>query len=145
MLARKLKIAILLLSLIQNTGGQQEQRWVLLPASEAIQIGSKDSWQPTKADIEGLEANLPYMSELPARDWNPARVVLHPERYFRQYVAIIDAGKRKIFVNAMCNVPSVPDWHVRFISTADGGSCFWHVTYDPATRKFSVLEINGLG
>lgn len=118
---------------------------MLLPASEVAGIGAKASWQPTKADIEGLEASLPYMSELPARGWNSAQFVIHTESYFRQYVAVVNAGMKTILVNAMCSVPPSPDWHTRFILTADGGSCFWHVTYDPATKRFSDLEINGPG
>jgi len=144
MLVGKLKIATLLLFLAQGVPGQQELRSVLLPSSEAVQIGSKNSWLPTKADIKGLEANLPHITELPAKGWKPAQFVLRPEKYFRQYVAVVgDAGERKIFINAMCSVQSSPDWRTRLILTADGGSCFWHVTYDPATKKFSGLEING--
>jgi hypothetical protein len=126
--------------------GRHEPRFVLLPASEAVQIGSKNSWLPTTADIEGLEANLQHISELPAKGWKPAQFITHPEKYFRQYVAVIDdAGERKIFINAMCDVSSTPDWRTRIILTADGGSCFWHLTYYPALKKFSGLEINGRG
>jgi hypothetical protein len=27
----------------------------------------------------------------------------------------------------------------------DGGKCFWHATYDPATRSFNDLSVNGRG
>lgn len=138
-------IATLLFFLIQSAVAQQEQRSVLLPASEAAQIDCKISWQPTKVDIEALEANLPHVANLQARGWKPGQHIDHPERYFRQYVACVASGKRKIFVNAFCNTPSSTDWHSRLLLTADGGSCFWHVTYDPVTKKFSGLEINGIG
>jgi hypothetical protein len=138
-------LAALSLSLSAIGQGRQEPRFVLLPASEAVQIGSKNSWSPTTADIEGLEANLSHISKLPSRGWKPTQFVLHPDRYFRQYVAVVNAGERKIFINAMCDVSSTPDWRTRIILTADGGSCFWYVTYDPATKKFSGLEINGRG
>jgi hypothetical protein len=53
--------------------GEQEQRYVLLPASEGAQVGNQASWQPTKSDIEGLEANLRHISDLQARGWKPAQ------------------------------------------------------------------------
>jgi hypothetical protein len=126
--------------------GEQEQRYVLLPASEAAQVGNQASWQPTKSDIEGLEANLRHISDLQARGWKPAQHIDHPEQYYRQYLALLATGnKRKIFVNAFCDISSSPDWRSRLVLTVDGGSCYWHVTYDPATMKFSGLEINGRG
>jgi hypothetical protein len=136
-------IALLLLSLIQSAPGQQEQRWVILPTTEAAHLGGKVNRQPTKEDIVGLEKDLPRISELAARGWKPVRRIDHPEQYFRQYLGVVVAGKKKIFINAFCNAPSSPDWHSRLLLTADGGSCFWHVTYDLAARRFAGLEING--
>jgi hypothetical protein len=92
-----------------------------------------------------LEANLPHIADVPAKGWKPVQHVDHPEKYFRQYVACVAAGKKKIFVNAFCETPPSPDWRSRLLFTADGGSCFWHVTYDLATKIFSGLEINGRG
>jgi hypothetical protein len=142
----KLILASLLLVLVASSQAQAGQRSVLLPASEAAQVGSKSSWQPTTADIESLEANLSHISDLQARGWKPAQHIDHPEKYFRQYVAVVaNDGKRKIFINAFCNAPPSPDWHTHLLLTADGGSCYWHATYDPVTKKYSGLEINGVG
>lgn len=145
MRTRTLIIPLLLLFFSQGALGQQVQKWALLPASEAAYLGSGVSWQPTKEDILALEKDLPRISDLHARGWKPAQRIDHPDQYFRQYVGVVVAGKRKIFINAFCNALSSLDWHSHLLLTADGGSCFWHVTYDLATRRFASLEINGRG
>jgi hypothetical protein len=142
---RTFSVAFLLLFLVPSSPGQQGQRSVLLPGSEAAQLGRAGSWQPTQADLDGLEANLSHISDLKAKGWKPAKRIDHPERYFRQYLGLLNAGKRMIFVNAFCNAQSSFDWRSRLLLVMDGGSCYWHVTYDPAAKKFSGLEINGYG
>jgi hypothetical protein len=98
-------------------------------------------------DIESLERNLSQVSNLRATNWNSEIHINHPEEYFRQYVAVLSAGKKLIFVNAFCedikNSSPSPDWRNHLEIIADGGTCVWHALYDPFTGKFSGLEING--
>ena len=142
-----------LLFLLSTTGiGQQEQRSVLLPAHEAKAVSDlysqeraekiKGSWNPTKADLDGLEANLSEISEMKIYGWDSKIHIDHPAQYYRQYIAVLVAGKRMIFINAFCDAQGLPDWHDRMVIVSDGATCFWQVLYDPVTKQFSNLRIN---
>jgi hypothetical protein len=139
-----------------NSGTKVGIEYVLLPASEAApyaKLFSADheadfqSWEPTVADIEGLEANLPQISSLADSEPNPRRHIDDPHHYLRQYVAFTQGGKQKIYINAFCSTQRADsiDWHKHLVLAIDGGTCFWHALYDPATQKFSSLAINSVG
>jgi hypothetical protein len=104
------------------------------------------SWQPTEADLEGLEANLPQVSNLKENGPGPGSRIDHPNEYFRQYLAIVQSGKKLIFVNASCGigVDDSDEWRHHLQIATDGGKCFWQAFYDPLTQKFSNLMINGV-
>ena len=130
--------------------------YALLPASEAIAYAklfsgtSKaevQSWEPTVADIEGLESNLSQVSSLVEEGPGPARRIDDPHRYLRQYIAIEQAGRQFIYINAFCaNQGSDPnEWRKHLVLALDGGTCFWQALYDPSTQKFSNLRVNGVG
>jgi hypothetical protein len=152
MLVRKLKIAILLLFLIQSTPGQKEFRSVLLPEHEAKVVAdrySRDwaaafdgSWKPSKSDLDGLESSLSQISQLPILGWGSRIHIDHPEQYFRQYIAVTVAGKQRIFVSAFCNEKPPSDWRKHLFVVIDGANCYWQALYDPATKQFSNLRIN---
>lgn len=152
MRARKWVVASLLILLISSGRAQQEQRFVLLPASEAKRAAEvyastgpaqiKGSWQPAKADIDGLESNLPHIAELTPMGWTAKIRIQHPDQYYRQYLGVLVGGKRRIFVNAFCEVDDLSDWRERLVVVDDGATCFWHALYDPSSGTFSNLEIN---
>ena len=139
-----------------NSGTRAGIEYVLLPASEGVAFakfltgGSKavvQSWEPTVADIEGLEANLAQLPSLIENGQDSGRHIDDPHRYLRQYVAFTQDGNQKIYVNAFCSKQgSDPnEWHKHLVIALDGGSCFWHALYDPSTQRFSDLAINGVG
>jgi hypothetical protein len=139
-----------------NSGTRAGIEYVLLPASEAVAYskfltgGSKaevQSWEPTVADIEGLEANLAQLQSAVENGQKSGRHIDDPHRYLRQYVAFTQDGTAKIYVNAFCSAQgSDPnEWHKHLVIALDGGTCFWHALYDPSTQKFSDLAINGVG
>jgi len=152
MQTRTLTVALLLITLIPNMPGQQQLRSVLLPAHEAKSVSNrysrersekiKGSWHPTKADLDGLEANLSQISDLEIFGWGSKIHIDHPDQYFRQYVAVLVDGKRKVFVNAFCDEEPPSNWHDHLFLVADGATCYWQVLYDPLTQKFSNLRIN---
>ena len=153
MATRNLIVAGLLIFLITGVHGQQEQRYVLLPASEASNLARMypkkgperidGSWQPTQTQIETLEANLPHVSDLKSFGAPKGETIKHPEQYYRQYLAVIRAGQSLIYVNALCQKQDISDWRNHVAIVMDGGSCFWQAWYDPATEKFLNLYING--
>lgn len=100
------------------------------------------SWQPSQADLATLEAALPQISGMKAQPHDP-RHIAYPDRYFLQFLPIIQQGKKQIFVSAFCNAPSGGEWRTHLYVVVDGGECYWQVYYDPASGKFSNLFING--
>ena len=146
-------IASILIFLFTGAQGQQERRFVLLPASEAINLARMypkkgperidGGWQPTQSQIETLEANLPHVSDLRSFGAPKGETIDHPEQYYRQYLAVIRAGQNLIYVNALCHVQYISDWRDHIAIVMDGGHCFWQAWYDPATEKFLTLYING--
>lgn len=149
---RKLKVAILLLFLIQGTPGQQVERSVLLPSHEAKAVARRysearseritGSWDPTKAELDGLEASLSQIPEMKINGLDSRIHIDNPEQYYRQYVAVFVEGKKRIFVNAICDAELLSDWHHRLVIASGGAKCFWQALYDPATSQFSNLRIN---
>ena len=128
---------------------------VLLPASETAAYVKYylvnpeipvQSWQPTEAELEGLGANLPQISNLKENGPGPGRRIDHPNVYFRQYLPIVQSGKKLIFVNASCGigVDDSDEWRHHLQVVYDGGKCFWQAFYDPLTQKFSNLKINAV-
>ena len=142
-----------LIVLLTGAQAQQEQRFVLLPPSQANSLAEKyerkgpdridGTWQPTTSQIQALEANLSRISDLRSYDAPNGEQIEYPDRYFRQYVAVIRAGERLIYINALCDVRNIPQWRNQLVSVYDGGNCFWQAWYDPATGSFSELAVNG--
>jgi len=108
---------------------------VTKPASE---------WLPTPADITALERALPaYFSSLDSskRDHPTAGKV-----YGRQYTGIVRGGKKLIYGSyypAATERPfSKPGgcW-----ITADGGSDYWSIVFDPKSKSVIDMFVNGVG
>jgi hypothetical protein len=130
--------------------------FALLPATEikayekyyrANLAGPLDNWEPTVGDINGLEANLPQITALSGKQPDPGRHIDNPHQYFRQYLAIAQGGKKRIFVDAFCNLEpgDANAWRKHLVFVNDGGKCYWQAIYDPATQAFSNLTVNGVG
>ena len=128
----------------------QEPRFVVLPSRSVPNISARvmhdvdsyGSWEPSTAEIDGLEARLAQVSALKITGWSSNIHIEHPERYFRQYVGVSHLKQRRIYVNALCDDPPPSDWRTHFYVVIDGATCNWQVLYDPATKTFSNLTIN---
>ncbi len=149
---RSVSVFLILTLFISNAPSQQEKRSVLLPSREVKAVSDRyssvrlekygGSWEPTKADLDGLDKSLSQVSKMKIFGW-PARIhIEHPEQYFRQYVAVLVAGNKMIFVNAFSDVQEFPHWRDRLVFVIDGDLGFWQVLYDPATNQFLNLRIN---
>ena len=98
-------------------------------------------WTPSQAQIDRLEQDLPAF----LRDNAPERSADLWQKvapYKRQYIGIVQADQQLIYVNAMCSMDD-DDWQTEPVMVMDGGDCYFNVTYDPATFRFSNLSING--
>lgn len=126
-------IAAVLILLIPGAAGQQGQRSVLLPASEMKAVSNRYSrdrsekydgaWQPAHADLYGLEASLPQISNLAIAGWGSRIHIEHPERYFRQYLGVRVLGRDRIFVSAFCDRNPTADWRKHLFIVVDGATC----------------------
>ena len=98
------------------------------------------SWTPTPEQIATLESKLPsYLKDAPG-----AVADLH-ERvggYQRQYAGYVMEGRALILVNAFCSIPGI-NWTSQPVFVADGGDCFFTVSYESASGLFADLRING--
>ena len=101
------------------------------------------SWKATEHDVATLESNLARISSLPSAGTLKGAAIAHPENCYRQYIPVIVAGRKWIYVNAFCGI-EVSGWRTRFVTICDGGESVWGVLYDPATGEFSDLEVNGV-
>ncbi len=147
---RKLTIAGLLLLSVACGEGQPPEHFVLLPNREAKlipirrkgEVLSRTGWRPTLADIAGLEKNLSQIASLPVEGWTARIRIEHPEKYFRQYLAVAFEGQHRVYVNASCDETPPPTWRSHLYVVIDGATCYWQALYDPATKTFSYLTIN---
>ena len=150
--------AILSVCLITGAFGQQVQRSTVLPMSEAKAVATRfpkrgpnrisGAWELTKADIDSLEVDLSQISGLPKKNKAPWMQIDHPENYFRQYVGVLQAGQKRVYVSAFCQFmdgdsPTSPEWKNHVLLVSDGGNCFWQALYDPSSRRFLELWVNG--
>jgi hypothetical protein len=129
-------------------------RSIVLPATQAAaithlcsRVGPKveGTWDATEADIDALETNLQEVSDLRSTWGSRSLRIVDPRSFYRQYIAIVVAARRLICVNAFYDIDSLPSSAEQLVSVCDGGPYFWGAVFDPATRKYSDLNINGRG
>lgn len=134
-----------------NSSKSPTVRFVVLPDSEKAVVrlcsrrGPKvdGSWKTTEQHIAPLESNLARISSLRNAGTLKGMRIAHPENCYRQYIPVVVAGRKLIYVNAFCSI-EVPGWRTHFVTICDGGESVWGVLYDPATGEFSDLEVNGV-
>lgn len=134
----------------ESAARKNQPDFALLPASE-IEPWTKyfapgshgESWEPTVGDMNDVETNLMQISTLSDRDSDAGRHIDNPRAYYRQYLAVVIDGKKRVYVNALCSVDQDPNWRKHLTVVMDGGECYWHAMFDPSTQKFSDLTVNG--
>ena len=112
---------VLLLAGVAQTS--QQQLYAVLPSRSVPKIPARvkgdvesyGNWEPSSADIVGLEEGLPHVSEMEIAGW-PNLHIEHPDRYFRQYVGVSHRGKRQIYINAFCDDSPPPVGAITFMS-----------------------------
>ena len=139
----RIRNLLVLFAFVAGAQAQQETHFVVLSSSAAKSINAvQTTWSQTKVDIDDAEANISQVAILQAEGWSSMIHIDHPERYFRQYVPVRRAGKRVLYLNALCDENPPAYWRKRLVIVADGATCYWQAFYDPATKKYSHLTIN---
>jgi hypothetical protein len=129
-------------------------RSVVLRASEseaALKLCSRSgpgdvegSWDVPTDVVAPLEQDLHKLSRLKATGCcSPGGRIRNPESYFRQYLGLVVDGRRVVYVNAFKSAATHPRWQAAPVGVCDGGSDYWGVLYDPESRRFYDLAING--
>lgn len=134
--------------------GINGKSFAVLPRSEAHRVSRlcsrygvpkvDDGWEPAKADIEGLESRLSLISKLRTTGFLEGVRIARPASYYRQYIGIVVAEHKMIYVNAFSGDKPPSDWREKLADYCDGGPAFWGVLYDPITHEFSDLATNGI-
>jgi hypothetical protein len=98
-------------------------------------------WTPKVVQVQELESLLlKYLKSHPPIDDKP---VGNLSEYGRQYFGVTKKGRKLIYLNAFCNPSRFDQWKKRIILVKDGGSCYFQVYFDPATKEFIHLHYNG--
>lgn len=96
---------------------------------------------PTAAEVRELE---PLLERYLAVVYEAGKAAPPTATYARQYVAYRVGTRRKIYGNffprALANEARRKEIAV---AVCDGGPAFWGVVYDPLSKQFEQLELNG--
>jgi len=133
----------------------QRDKSTLLPVSEvkaAVNQCSRpspsnftDTWQPSKEELKEMESRLADIKKLTVLDCCiRGKKIKNPESYFLQYAPIVLDGKKLIYINAVPDFVPGDSWREKAVVICDGGTG-WGVLYDPQTKTFSSLGVNGIG
>jgi hypothetical protein len=110
-----------------------------LPAeAENAWVHVRGSWEPPAGALGALKNGLQSFVAI-----NTGRRTLRPwQEYAFQYQGQVDRGRRYILVNALCRVD--PGWSLQsqVLLVLDGGTCYFHLKYDPVEGSFYDLFIN---
>jgi len=142
-----------LLFLVSTGALAQRERSALLPASEVKAVVNQCSrpspteftgtWAPSKEELTEMESRFAEIRKLTVLECCiQGEKIKDPERFFMQYAGIVLGGKKLIYINA---IPGDPGdfWKEKAVVICDGGTA-WGVLYDPMTKKFSSLAVNGI-
>jgi hypothetical protein len=132
-------------------------RGVIVPAAlaEKFYFPRRESgsyWSPTFADVNMFEREFAPLLEAerkPHGNWFKedcaAAVLRDLWGYTRQYVGVIEGGRRIIWVNFFCaySADEFPYWQEQAVDVSDGGNCFGEAEFDPNTRRLLRLQCHG--
>jgi hypothetical protein len=94
-------------------------------------------------DVDAIEEALSKGNYLSGKLTSAPTREKDPRQYYRQYVGVVVAGRKLIYVNGICEKPP-SYWRRALVDVCDGGACYWGVLYDPSTGEFSQFEMNGV-
>ena len=120
-----------------------------IPGVLLATVSQQGFWTPTPSDVRGLEARLPtYLRSPKARKAaayccpQPVPLATRAPSYKRQYVGVLDHGRRLIHASFFCEA-SGSDWHRTPVDVDDGGDCYFQIDYDVRKRRFESISVNG--
>ena len=143
----------------------QREKSALLPADQAKEVTSQcsrqspkftDTWEPSKDQIKEMESAFSRIKGCCKERFRLGDL----SNVYMQYAGIVVDGKKLIYINAFSEfAATIPVrkndgtyemeksdwWKTSAVIVCDGGSAFWGVLYDPKSKKFFDLAVNGVG
>jgi hypothetical protein len=127
-------------------------RSVIFTAEQAAVIASSGDlalfplsppfWTPDAALADAAESALArYLS---SQGYRASQVLEQWPKYNLQFLGYTEGGTRWLVINAFCaeSLKHEDAWRRAFVVVIDGGTCFFHVRYDPRGGRFDSLYIN---
>ena len=125
---------------------------VLKQCSRSTPRDVDGAWTVSPTLVAQLELDLSKLSELKSQQCCVSGVsVQNPGSYLRQYVGVTIRGRKYVYINAFRDQRSPrsnENWDALMhkpVVVCDGGDSFWGALYDPKTRQFSEVALNGVG
>ena len=109
---------------------------------DRLYVGETAFWTPTAEDVAALEAGLGAFLQKRADPRLDAQVLPTLPSYNRQYVGIIEDGRRKVYVLFYCDIP-LEELQDDILIVLDGGDCYFQLKYDIEDKMFDELMVNG--
>jgi hypothetical protein len=139
----------MLLAAITMANQNSSDHWTVLPITEGTKLvgqcsrecpyDAKTFWRPTPSQVAVVEQRLPALLHVSGHK-------LDVSKSYRQYLGLIRAGKKLIYVNAFDSstmADFTKTWRKEALIICDGGDVFWGVEFDPSTGTFQHLAFNG--
>ncbi|MCB9460994.1 MAG: hypothetical protein H6670_15175 [Anaerolineaceae bacterium] len=98
-------------------------------------------WTPSRDDILALGENATrFLQTDDVTQFHPDLWARYDD-YWRQYVGFVRDGQRLIYANYFCRAEA--GWLDRLLEVADGGDCYFQLTYDVDSQRFVNWYVNG--
>jgi hypothetical protein len=121
---------------------------VVFPASRGPEFSGWMSkppqgyWTPTRAEMARLEQGLAaYLRQ--AAPPHAGDLVERLSGASGQFIGVVSAGRRVVFGSFFCRAPEGIDLQSGPVFVADGGACYFQLSYDVEADRFYDLRVNG--
>ncbi len=154
----KFNLIIFIFSILFSCGElNNEKSTILLNSEYNKRLKSEYGyfvWNPKKSDLEIVNKVLKKAIADKKFDFIKKPILENiNNNLFKQYIPYIDKNNNRIILlNVSCDVLAIPTledqkmehWKNEFYEVYDGGSCYWKITINVDTEKYSNLLVNGV-
>jgi hypothetical protein len=72
-------------------------------------------------------------------------IIAQLNTYYREYLPVINSkGQKEVWVNFLCHDDKDSSWKKGLVIVCDGGSCYFHLEINLATKTCYDLSVNGV-
>ena len=126
------KLLIFAVLLIFSTVHADENEWYLYKTGE---------WTPSAKTLSIIKKNLKaFVEPIAISQMQP---ISNWSEYIFQYFGTVQDGERVVEIHAFCSIENPNKLNQELIMVLDGGSCYFQLLYNPSSKQFTDLQING--